>query len=311
MTLYCHVSLPDAERTTLLDALQPDETCLLAQDLPKADRQAHARRADVIWGNVPTDWLTGHSTLRWLQLNSAGLNPYNRLDWSALPDVTVTNLRDFFGQPCAETMLAGILALYRGIVPLVHHQRDRTWAGNEVRPALQLLAGKRALVLGAGSIGEATGRLLEAFSCAVTYIRRSQPPTLAELDSLLPEADLVVMTLPETPDTHHLLHAGNLSLLKPGSVVANIGRGSAIDEGALVEALTNGPLGGAVLDVTAVEPLPTDSPLWQMPNVLLTQHTGGGYAGEKTDQLRFFLDNLRRFRAGEPLLNRVDFGRGY
>ncbi|MEZ0609535.1 D-2-hydroxyacid dehydrogenase [Fibrella sp. WM1] len=311
MTIYCHVHLADSDKESLLNALSPTDQCFFAQDLSPAEQQVRCGEAEVIFGNVPTDWLTDNANLRWLQLNSAGLNPYNRFDWSQLPEVTVTNLHGFFGQSCAETALAGILALYRGIAPLVDYQRDHEWVGSKLRPSLHVLSGKRALVLGAGAIGQTTGRLLEAFGCAVTYVRRTEAPTFADLDALLPKADLVVGTLPETAETINMLDATRLGLMKRGSVLVNVGRGSLLDERALIDLLTHGYLAGAVLDVTAVEPLPADHPLWDLPNVILTQHTSGGYADEKRDMVGVFINNLHAYKSGQPLANEVDFSRGY
>jgi phosphoglycerate dehydrogenase-like enzyme len=309
--VYVHVPLTGEEKSGLLSQFQPSERGTVAQDLTADEQRAHCQQAEVIFGNVPLDWLRETPALRWLQLNSAGLDPYHRFDWSQRPDVTVTNLHGLFGEPCAETVLAGILALYRGIVPLTDWQRRGEWVGGKLRPSLQLLQGKQALVLGAGAIGQRVGYLLAAFGCTLTHLRRSRVPTLAELDDRLPQADVVISTLPETPETVHLLDARRLSRMKAGSLFVNMGRGSVVDEAALAEVLRHGPLAGAVLDVTTVEPLPTDSPLWALPNVVLTQHTGGGYAGEKRDKLRVFTENLRRYRAGEPLAHVVNFGKGY
>lgn len=311
MDIYCHVPLADDERAYLLNALTPTDACLIAQDLTAGQRVEAARRASIIFGNVPVEWLSDTPNLQWLQLNSAGLDPYNQLDWSQRPNVVVTNLHGFFGQPCAETVLAGILAFYRGVVPLLDYQRRSQWTGGQLRPSLQLLSGKNALLLGAGAIGQRVGTLLSAFDCSVTYLQRTHPPTLADLDSLLPQADVVVAALPETPETMKLFNNSRFTVMKPGSILVNVGRGSVLDEDALLEALTNGTLAGAVLDVTAVEPLPADSPLWQRPNVVLTQHTGGGYADEKSGKVGVFTDNLRRFRAGKALQHRVDFEKGY
>ena len=135
--------------------------------------------------------------------------------------------------------------------------------------------------------------------------------TPAELDAALATADLLLNTLPHTPATIGFLNHTRLARLKPNAVVVNVGRGSTLDETALVALLDSGHLGGAVLDVTAVEPLPAASPLWRHPKVLLTQHTGGRFPGELDRKLDVFLANLARFERGEPLASVVAAGRGY
>ena len=134
---------------------------------------------------------------------------------------------------------------------------------------------------------------------------------LEQLDAALAETDLLINTLPHTPATIGFLHRERLVRLKRDAVVANVGRGSTLDEVALVELLDSGHLGGAVLDVTAIEPLPAESPLWRHPKVLLSQHTGGRFPGETDRKVDVFLENLARFERGEPLENQVEAGRGY
>lgn len=318
MVIYIHFALPDSERDLLTQALQTGGTsgadeCLWGQDLAPEKRKEAFLKAEVVFGNPPADWWADSEKLRWVQLYSAGFDPYLALDWSRpeLAKIKVTNLRGFFGQPVAETAVAGVMSLYRKTDELARLQAETRWVGAELRPYLHLLYRKRVLVLGAGAIGETIMKILRGFDCHVTLIRRSQAPTVNDLDELLPEADIIMAALPDTEETKNTLSAARLALMKPSAVVVNVGRGSAIDEPALINALQQGRLAGAVLDVTATEPLPADSPLWAMSNVLLTQHTGGGYAEENADKVRVFLRNLDAYRAGEPLENIVDFGRGY
>ncbi|WP_345262968.1 D-2-hydroxyacid dehydrogenase [Nibrella viscosa] len=318
MTIYIHFPLQDAERELLTQALQSGDSsdtnqCLWGQDLAPEKRRDAFLQAEVVFGNPPAGWWLESRNLRWVQLYSAGFDPYLALDWEQpeLQHVTVTNLRGFFGQPVAETAVAGIMALYRKIDELARLQAERRWVGGELRPQMNLLYRKRVLVLGAGAIGETIMKILRGFDCHVTLVRRSQAPTVEDLNELLPEADLLIAALPDTEETRNTLSGQRLALMKPSAIVVNVGRGSAIDEPALIDALQTSRLAGAVLDVTLQEPLPTDSPLWSMTNVILTQHTGGGYADENADKVRVFLRNLDRYRAGEPLENVVDFSRGY
>jgi phosphoglycerate dehydrogenase-like enzyme len=135
--------------------------------------------------------------------------------------------------------------------------------------------------------------------------------TRAELDRALPEADIVVGCLPDTPDTRGLLDRRRLGLLPAHAVLVNVGRGSLVDEAALTEALLQGRVGGAVLDVTREEPIPPSHPLWSCPRTLLLQHTGGGYGEELLDKARLFLTNLAAFESGAPLRNVANLARGY
>lgn len=309
--IYVAFSLPDAERALLEESLLPSEHCSWFQLMPEEERLQAFQQAEVVFGNVPLDLISQSKQLRWLQLYSAGVNPYQELDWSTMPQITVTNLRNFFGQPVAETAVAGIMALYRKIDELARLQAEQKWVGGALRPQLHLLHRKKALVLGGGAIGSAIEQILTGFSCDTKVISRTGQVTLADLDELLPWADLVINNLPETDETIGVMTAHRLSLLQPTAIFANVGRGSAVDEPALIAALQEKNLAGAMLDVSAEEPLPPGHPLWTCPNVLLTQHTGGGFAEEDRDKVQVFTENLRRYRAGEPLQNVVDFSRGY
>jgi phosphoglycerate dehydrogenase-like enzyme len=168
--------------------------------------------------------------------------------------------------------------------------------------------------MGGGTIGSQTRLLLEAFACHVKTFARSSSAdinTLPELDKELAQADIVIASLPHTPLTDTLLDAQRLAKFKQGAIFVNVGRGTLVDELALIAGLQSGAIGGAVLDVTRQEPLLADHPLWQTPNTILLQHSGGGYDREIVDKTRFFLENLERYRSDKPLINIVDFERGY
>lgn len=266
---------------------------------------------EVMFGTIPAAWIPRLTALRWLQLESVGYEYYR--DASALirqRDIRVTNLEGQFAHPAAETVIAGILSLTRGLDELSIARQERRWRSLEIRPTTSLLARSTAVVLGAGSIGRQVRQVLEAFGCRVlTFARRSLLAELhgtEQLDAVLPECDLVIGCLPSTPATRMLLHRDRIAALPPTAIVANVGRGSLIDEDALAEALDSGRLGGAVLDVTHEEPLPVDHPLWTTPRTILTQHTGGGHREELIDKARFFAANAERFRAGEQLRGLVD-----
>lgn len=278
----------------MLSRAAPDEDCDCA----------------IVFGNPDPGTVARNERLRWLQLESVGFSEYAGLDWArGHGRIVVTNLAGFFAQPVAESALAGILALYRGIDRLARLQAERRWVGDRLRPALRLLGGAHVVLLGYGAINCRLEHLLSPFGCAVTPIARSHDA--AALDAALAVADIVVCTVPATSATAGLFDAGRIARLPPHAVFCNFGRGSLVEEDALALALEDGRLAGAVLDVTQNEPLPVGHRFWTCPNLILTQHTGGGTQDEIDRKIDVFLDNLARFRAGRPLASIVDFSRGY
>lgn len=265
---------------------------------------------EVIFGNPPAACLSEAKSLRWLQLESVGFGEYTGLDWAHLGKrLKVTNLAGFFSDPVAETALSGLLALARGIDRLAVLKDAGTWVGDPLRSELRLLRNARIVMIGFGAINRRLAELLRPFGCEIKVFRGDM--RLPDLDHALPDADIVVCCVPDTPGTRGLFNAARLGLLPRHSVVANLGRGSLVNEDALANALKSGAIAGAVLDVTKDEPLPPDHPFWTCPNTLLTQHTGGGTADELDRKIDVFLDNLARYRAGQTLQGIVDFEKGY
>jgi phosphoglycerate dehydrogenase-like enzyme len=303
--------LDDAARELCMRELTADEVVWSS-----GDWNPELAGCEVVFGNVPGDWLTRLTALRWLQLESIGFESYAPyVDEIRAKSIEVTNLRGLFANPVAETVLAGVLALLRGVDQVMLAASERRWATAEIRPTTDLLHARTAVVLGTGSIGAQVRRLLEAFDCTVVSYAKSSPEaelhTLAELDAALATAGIVASCLPSTPDTTRIFDAERLALLGYRTIFANVGRGTAVDEGALVSAITTGSLGGAVLDVTDREPLPEESPLWSLPRTILTQHTGGGYRDELLDKARRFVANLDLWREGRPVANAVNWEDGY
>lgn len=266
--------------------------------------------APIMFGNPEPEVIAANASLRWLQLESVGFGEYAGLDWSR-PGGTaqVTNLAGFFADPVAETALAGILALCRGIDRLAGLRAAGDWVGDPVRAELRLLTGARVVLFGRGAINGRLAELLAPFRCIITSFGRDW--TEQALDATLADADIVVATVPHTLQTAGLFDAARIARMAPGAVFCNLGRGSLVDEAALAEALTQGHLAGAVIDVTRDEPLPKGHAFWSTPNTVLTQHSGGGFAAETDRKIDWFLDNLTRYRAGEPLRGLIDFARGY
>jgi glyoxylate/hydroxypyruvate reductase A len=191
----------------------------------------------------------------------------------------------------------GVLALTKGLPRLDADKRARRWAHypvDEVR-------GTTVLIAGLGEIGREVARLAEAFGMNVLSTRRTE----GDLDQLLPRADSLVITLPLTDETRGMFDRRRIGLMKRGAIFVNIGRGPVVDEQALIDALRSGHLRGAALDVFATEPLPTDSPLWELENVILSPHTAAQSIHENERIVELFADNLCRYLAGEELRSRI------
>lgn len=307
--------LSEPQRSRLREALSGHDITFCGELAGEA-RRAAVDSAEVVFGNVPAAWLVEASALRWVQLESAGVDAYLGVNAArGERPLALTHLRGFFDRAVAEAALAGMLAWLRRLPPLLAAQPEARWIKPEVEPAIGTLDGTKGVILGAGSIARRLERLFQAFDAQVTLYARTAGAgvvtTAVELDRALGEADWVVNTLPHTPATIGFVGTERLARLKRGALFVNVGRGSTVDEGALVAALDRGQLGGAYLDVTAIEPLPTDSPLWRHPKVLLTQHTGGRFPGETDRKIDVFLANWARFSRDEPLQDLVRVERGY
>jgi phosphoglycerate dehydrogenase-like enzyme len=239
--------------------------------------------------------------LRVIQTLSAGV------DWlrGRVPSqVAVCNARGVYDAPLAEWVLGAILAMQRGLVQARDAQARRTWEGFEPPE----LGGRRVVILGLGSIGSAIAARLAPFGVQIVGVARTQRPgarSLADLDELLPEADIVVNMLPLTSETIGLLDATRLARLPDGALLVNAGRGRTVDTAALVLELESGRL-RAVLDVTDPEPLPADHALWALPNVLISPHIAGDSPATTVRAFALAGDQVRRFAAGQPLINVVD-----
>lgn len=218
--------------------------------------------------------------LKYVQLFMAGYD-HVPMDYIRGHGIEFHNARDVYSIPIAEFGIAGVLALYKRLRLFDGRQRARIW---EREPILPELTDKNILVVGAGSIGGEFARRLRAFGCRITGLTRRVSPReyfddvrpLDELDDALPDADVVIMCLPGNAETRHIIDAERFARMKPGALFVNVARGVLADETALVAALQNGRLGGAVLDVFEVEPLPEDSPLWAFENVIVLPHTSFG-----------------------------------
>jgi glyoxylate/hydroxypyruvate reductase len=314
--LFTNLEFNQQQQNRMRALVAPDEVHFgNPEQIREADREAFLK-AEIAFGWCPPEWLAEAEGLRWMQFDSVGIGEYAHLDWDRLSTrVTCTNLRGFFAEPVAETVLAGILALYRGIDRLVELQPRRAWMKLTLRPQLKMLANTTVVLVGHGALGQRLKVLLAPFGCRVIAYDRfaegADLTQLAELDAVLPGADIVCAALPDTPDTRGLFDEARFGLLKAGALFVNVGRGSLVVENVLVAHLLSGRLGGAVLDVTQQEPLPGEHPLWQCPSTILTQHTAGGSSDELDRKITFFAENLRCYRQGMPLDNVINWTRGF
>ncbi|MFJ8685409.1 2-hydroxyacid dehydrogenase [Micromonospora wenchangensis] len=240
-----------------------------------------------------------------VQLLSAGADAWT----GRVPaGVTLCDARGVHDAGTAEWVVTAILAQLRGFPELARAQARREWAYDRVAPTDEL-TGKRVLIVGAGSIGAAVRARLAPFDVTFTLVARTARPdgevhAVTELPRLLPEADVVVLLVPLTDATRGLVDAAFLAAMPDGALLVNAARGPVADTAALVAELTSGRL-RAALDVTDPEPLPADHPLWELPNVLLTPHVAGSVRGLLTRAYRLVGEQVRRFVAGSPLVNRV------
>lgn len=270
-------------------------------------------RATVLLGWPRAGDMQYAKSLKWFQCMFAGVDEY--LPQGVTPEgAVITTSSGSNALSVAENMLAVLLALYRKLPLYRDNQRAHLWHDEG---AAKTITGAVVLVVGAGHLGTEFAWRCKALGAArVMGVKRTigrplpgfdQLHTMEELDDLLPQADVVALTLPHSPETVHLMNAERIARMKDDAVLISTGRGTVLDQDALAEAMKNGRLWGAALDVTEPEPLPADSPLWDIPNLLLTPHVAGGMRLEITRKncIDMALANLKRYLAGQPLENQV------
>lgn len=310
MSILC-VSAIEEELKEKLVAL--DSTILFKNrnEVTEEDLQ----EVEVIIGNLPATLLQKAPKLKWVQLNSAGADSYSVLDDS----VIVTNASGAYGEAMSEHMVACTLMVMKDLAKYIEQQRERRW---ENIGKVKRIKDLKVLSIGMGDIGSEYAKRMHALGATVYGVRRTlhdQPDfidglyTMKTFEEILPECDVVAMSLPGTKETEDFMNEHRLTMMKKDSILINVGRGSAIDEEALLKYVRNGKFAGVCLDVTSHEPLPKNNPLWTTDRIYITPHISGGYNVEETylKVADIIYTNLKHYLNNEPLEHVVNKKLGY
>jgi len=313
-----HTDKPE-ESLSLFKEYHPDlevHTCNTYEQLPST---IESTQSDVIYSvrfagtpNYPRQSLLNSPSVKWVSVGGSGtdhLHPWN-------PDtLTVTNAAGVAADMMAEYVLGTVLSFRLNLRGFHSAQQQHQWTAGSVKP----IEGSTVLIIGLGHTGQAVAKRCKSMGMKVIGTRARVQATehvdevhaMDALHTLLPQADVVVCCVPLLPSTEHLLSRKEFSVLKPTALLVDVSRGGVIDQSALIDALNQKKLEGAALDVFSTEPLPTDSPLWDMQNVIITPHCSSVYEGWALKSVALFADNMTRYVEGEPLNNIVDPVRGY
>jgi phosphoglycerate dehydrogenase-like enzyme len=274
-------------------------------------------KAEIIFGWPSQDELKKAKNLKWLQLPSAGADGYTDPDMYLNKDIILTNSSGVYGRAIAEHVLAMILSFNRNLQEYTLLKQEKRWSNIlKVRD----FYGSTVGIIGFGDIGNEVAIRAKALGARVLVVKRrpsEMPDYIDELyltediDIVLIKSDYIVLALPATEKTRGIISRERLGIMKPDSFLVNIGRGELIDQEALIEALRDKRIGGAGLDVTTPEPLPEDNPLWELPNVIITQHSSGISNENDSKRVNIFIDNLNRYLNNEVLKNIVSFDESY
>ena len=321
LKIWCNNSFAAAQQNELnflRESLGDSKLILFApEENGKRGKAAKVlREADIAFGSPAADALMKAENIKWIQLNSAGHSAYDAADFAKKlksREVILTNSSAVYNEPCAQHILAMMLGLARFLPVALDEQRGaKLWKQNEIRNESYLLNGQTAMIFGFGSIGKRLAELLAPLNINVIGVKRNahsgetiRVVSSSEADALLPQADHIIDILPANDSTAKFFNRARFSKFKKGARFYNIGRGTTVDQKALIKKLKNGEIAHAYLDVTNPEPLPPDNPLWTTENCYITPHTAGGHRTEKIRQVEHFLNNFRRFTEGENLTDRV------
>lgn len=319
-TIWTNAKFSDAD-TQLLVAGTRGHKLVFAKDasasvLVAGKADPDLPQADIAFGQPDAGQCMALKKLRWVEVTTAG---YTRYDTPEFQEefrgrgAAFSNVSEVFADPCAQHVLAMMLALGRRLLPSYRDQlTDQSWHYAERRYHSRLLTGQTVLMLGFGAIGRRLAELLAPFGMTIIAVRRQ---TRSErgvriipeeaVSSALAQADHVVNILPDNASTRNYVNARRIACMKPGARFYNVGRGTTVDERALAEALQSGRVSEAYLDVFETEPLPKESVFWTLPNCYVTPHTAGGRHDQDTAIVKHFLRNLEAFTKGQPMVDRV------
>jgi phosphoglycerate dehydrogenase-like enzyme len=276
--------------------------------------------ADIFFGFPSKDLLSYAPRLKWIQASSAGVEFVANIPELVASDVILTNTRGAHGPSIGEHALALLLTMTRHIPESLEQQRRKHWERGRLYKTAREIGGLTMGIIGFGALGRGIAKRAQAFEMNILAVDAqaiSGEPFVEEvwpvsrLDDLIEQSDVVVVATPLTAETRHLIDAGRLAKMKPDAYLIVVSRGGIVVEDALLASLNEGRIAGAALDVVEQEPMPTDHPLWDAPNFVLTPHLAGASAPKERRVVEIFRDNLQRYLNDEPLLNVVDKAKGY
>jgi phosphoglycerate dehydrogenase-like enzyme len=320
LTIWCNGKFNEAA-TRLLHAGVAGHRFIMSEGastsvLAPSGPDPRLAEADIALGQPNVQQCMEVPKLRWVEVTTAGYTRYDRVEFKEAfrqRGAAFTNASSVFADPCAQHALSMMLSLNRVLLPSYRDQlTDHSWHYTERRYHSRLLTGQTVLLLGFGAIGRRLAELLKPFGVTLYAVRRQTRSEAGvrivpeeDLTRVLPLADHVINILPDNDSTQRYVNERRLGWLKPGARFYNVGRGTTVDQKALLEALESGRLGAAYLDVTDPEPLPPTDPLWTAPNCYITPHTAGGRQDQDEALVKHFLENLTAFQNNQPLVDRV------
>lgn len=312
-TIWTNVGLSEAEDAWLREKVAPYELVRdrsVVNNLTEGKGDPEAQKAEVLFGQPAVVDILESTAAKWIHLTSAGYTRYDTTevkDFLSSKQVAFTNSSSVYDVPCAEHVMSMILAQNR---LLLESDRAGEWTYDGQRPRVRVLRGQKVLIVGYGAIGRKLTEFLRPYGCEIRGLKRTvsgeeevKCDVISNHLEHIAWADHVVNILPLNDSTKLFFGATQFSAMKPTTAFYNIGRGDTVDQSALIEALEKGTIAGAYLDVVSPEPLPSDHPLWKTKNCLITPHVAGGLQAESQTLLDHFVENFRRFNAGETLLD--------
>ncbi|HEU0175356.1 MAG TPA: D-2-hydroxyacid dehydrogenase [Blastocatellia bacterium] len=320
LTIWTNAKFPDEVLAALAANVAPHRLIYAAEanrsNLAAAPVDPRLPAADIAFGQPDAEQAMRLDNLKWIHLTSAGYTTYDRVDFKnalSARGAMLTTSSSVYDDPCAQHALAMMMAFARRLPESLKTQfGDRAWNWTQRRRESFLLNSQTALLFGFGAIAVRLCELLAPFRMNLIGVRRTvkgdEPVRIItgeQVEEFLPRADHVINLLPGNQSTMRYFGEDRFGQMKPGAIFYNIGRGSSVDQEALLAALERGNLAGAYLDVTTPEPLPPDHPLWSAPNCFITPHSAGGQIREHHELVGHFLENLRRFAGGRELLDRI------